>query len=107
MLNIKISDRALAELKHLGAENEAFLRVSVIPGGCSGMTYSANLDSTMREGDELVFQSGGVRLVSDAKSASFLEGLKIDYSDDLVQSGFQFKNPNAVKSCGCGASFAI
>lgn len=106
-MSISISDRAVQELTRLGAADGQFLRVSVVPGGCSGMTYSASIDGTMHEGDQQVHEQDKVRVIADAASVPHLDGLSIDYSDDLVQSGFRFKNPNAVKSCGCGASFAI
>jgi iron-sulfur cluster assembly protein len=77
-----------------------------VPGGCSGMTYSAALDQAMGTEDVEVFSRDTLRIVCDQGSAIFLEGLRIDYSDDLVRSGFRFTNPNASGSCGCGSSFA-
>lgn len=105
-MSIKISSPAIKELRKLDVGEENFLRVSVIPGGCSGMTYTACVDSTLGDDDEIVHEEDGVRIVADAGSASFLGELEIDFSYDLVKSGFQFRNPNAKKSCGCGASFA-
>ena len=105
-MSIQLSDSAIKELKTLDVGEENFLRISVIPGGCSGMTYTACVDSTLGDDDEIVHEDRGVRVVADAGSASFLGELEIDYSYDLVKSGFQFRNPNAKKSCGCGASFA-
>ena len=57
--------------------------------------------------DQLVYQEDDLRVVADRRSAPYLDGLEIDYSDDLVRSGFRLKNPSAAKSCGCGASFAV
>ena len=105
-MSIQISSNAIKELKKLEVGDENFLRVSVIPGGCSGMTYTACVDSALGDDDEVVHEEDGVRIVADAGSASFLGELEIDFSYDLVKSGFQFRNPNAKKSCGCGASFA-
>lgn len=102
-----ISDKAKEELVKLGVGDDSFLRISVVPGGCSGHTYSAGVDTTLQENDQVVFQDGGFRAVADAPSLTHLEGLEIDYSDDLIQSGFRFRNPNAAKACGCGSSFQV
>ncbi len=102
---IVISDRAKQELRNLDVGATNFLRISVIPGGCSGMTYSASVDSELTDADETLYSEEGIRVVADSGSALFLDGLQIDYSDDLVTSGFRFRNPNATKSCGCGSSF--
>ncbi|MEM7391793.1 MAG: iron-sulfur cluster assembly accessory protein [Verrucomicrobiota bacterium] len=104
-MNINISERATEELVRRECGKENFLRISVIPGGCSGMTYDACIDTTLNENDETIYNEAPVRIIADSGSALFLDGLEIDYSDDLVTSGFRFRNPNASKSCGCGASF--
>lgn len=106
-MDIRVTDKALAELRRLGAGGEQFLRVSVGPGGCSGMTYTAAIDNTLKEGDEVIVERDGLRIIADAGSILFLDGLRIDFSDDLVQAGFRFTNPNASKSCGCGSSFSV
>jgi iron-sulfur cluster assembly protein len=103
---IHISDRAREELARLEATGENFLRISVIPGGCSGMTYNACIDNTLSDADQVLYQDDELRVVADAGGAMFLDGLQIDYSDDLISSGFRFKNPKAKKSCGCGSSFS-
>jgi len=105
-MNIQISDRARDRLLQFGVGGQKFLRISVISGGCSGSTYSAAIDDTPGDDDTVVYEEGDFRVVADRNSVSYLAGLTVDYSDDLVQSGFRFKNPLAVKSCGCGASFA-
>jgi len=104
-MSIQISDRARSELRNLEAAGPNFLRISVVPGGCSGMTYSACIDDALSDEDVVLFEGDGLRIVSDGGSSMFLDGLEIDYSDDLVASGFRFKNPRAVKACGCGSSF--
>jgi iron-sulfur cluster assembly protein len=81
------------------------MRIGVAPGGCSGMTYAATIDSEIDDNDVVVYEQDGIRVVSDGKSLEHLDGLTIDYSDDLIRSGFRFRNPNACGSCGCGASF--
>lgn len=104
---IQISDKAKNELRNMDAGGENFLRISVVPGGCSGMTYSAAIDNTVGEDDQTIFEDAGLRVIADNGSAMFLDGLQIDYSDDLIASGFRFKNPKAVKACGCGSSFKV
>ncbi|MGA1192911.1 MAG: HesB/IscA family protein [Kiritimatiellia bacterium] len=104
---IKITDAALKELVKLEATNDNFLRISVVPGGCSGMTYSAAIDNALTDDDQIVYEDGSLRVIADAGSAMFLDGLEIDFSDDLIASGFRFKNPKAKKGCGCGSSFAV
>ncbi|HMO05418.1 MAG TPA: iron-sulfur cluster assembly accessory protein [Kiritimatiellia bacterium] len=104
---IKITPVALQELVKLEATGESFLRISVVPGGCSGMTYSACIDNVLSDSDQVIFEEGGLRVVADSGSSMFLDGLEIDFSDDLIASGFRFKNPKANKGCGCGSSFAV
>lgn len=106
MTQIAITDRAQEELSKLELGENGFLRINVVPGGCSGMTYTAAVDTDFGADDVSVFEAGALRIVTDAGSAIFLEGLNIDFSDDLIRSGFRFTNPNASGSCGCGASFA-
>lgn len=69
------------------------------------MTYDAGLDTEQRDGDEIVYHEPPVRIVAHREEAPLLNGLSIDYSNDLVRSGFQLSNPNNAHSCGCGASF--
>lgn len=102
---LSITEKALAAIEKLDLPDGGFLRISVIPGGCSGQTYSAAVDDEMFAADLILYESGRLRIVTDPDSAEFLEGLEIDYSDDLIRSGFRFRNPNASGSCGCGASF--
>lgn len=106
MTTIDITPRAQGELAKLDLGENGFLRINVVPGGCSGMTYTAAVDTDFGAEDVAVFENETLRIVTDQGSAIFLEGLKIDFSDDLIRSGFRFTNPNASGSCGCGASFA-
>lgn len=105
-MNICVTDKAVEQLKKLDIGPEKFLRIAVVSGGCSGMTYSAVIDDELNDADEILFEKDGVRVVSEFKSMLYLDGLNIDYSDDLINAGFRFTNPHAQKSCGCGASFA-
>ncbi len=104
---VEITEKAHAELMKLDVGPDRFLRLDIVPGGCSGMTYKAALDSALRPDDEIIYEEGPLRIVADAGSVLFLDGLKIDYSDDLIRSGFRFLSPKSVQSCGCGASFAV
>ncbi len=106
-MQIEITDKAKQELIKLDIGQNQFLRIDIVPGGCSGMTYTAALDTELRESDMVLYKDADMRLVADSGSAMFLDGLKIDFSDDLIKSGFRFLSPSAVKSCGCGASFAV
>ena len=104
-MNIEISSKAHQELLTLMKEPEAFLRVKVIPGGCAGLTYQPGIDTEMSEDDIVIYNDNGLKVVADLKSALFVQGLQIDYSDDLINAGFRFSNSRAAKSCGCGQSF--
>lgn len=80
------------------------LRLGVLGGGCSGLSYQFKFDTQPRPKDR-VFDFDGVRIFIDPKSILYLHGLTLDYKESLMQSGFVFENPNAKKSCGCGSSF--
>lgn len=97
--------RAFMSEENLTPEN-AGLRVSVLPGGCSGFQYGLNLEEEPREDDE-VFLSNGLRLFVDPFSSQYLQGTRIGYASSFEGSGFTFENPNATGGCGCGTSFAV
>ena len=105
---IKVMDKASRKLRSLleqqGRQNGA-LRLAVIGGGCSGLQYKMDLVDGPADRDILV-ESAGVRVVVDPKSALFVSGSVLDYSDDLQKGGFKVTNPNAVAHCSCGESFA-
>ena len=88
-----------------GAE-DSVLRVSVIPGGCSGFEYGLDMDTEIRK-DDFSFECGGVQIVVDPFSAQYLAGVRIGYHSSFQGTGFTFENPNAAGSCGCGTSFAV
>jgi iron-sulfur cluster assembly protein len=106
---IQISPSAVAEIKRLMEENNlpatAGVRVGVKGGGCSGFSYSLNFDVDQADGDVIV-EFDGVRLFCDPKSMLYLNGTTLDYSSGLQGRGFQFQNPNATSTCGCGESFS-
>jgi iron-sulfur cluster assembly protein len=80
------------------------LRVSVLPGGCSGFQYGLHIEERALD-DDFVIESEGVRLFVDAFSAQYLSGVTIDHHTSMQESGFTFNNPNATGGCGCGSSF--
>lgn len=103
---ITVTDAAFQQLQTIVAEQDdqnKGLRIFVESGGCAGMQYGMTLDLP-QDGDEL-FQRDGVKVIVDPQSLSYLRGSTVDYSDDLAGAGFRIKNPNAVRSCGCGTSF--
>ena len=105
---VKVTDSASAKLTSLLTRQgrpEGALRVAVIGGGCSGLQYKMDLVNGPANRDIMV-HSAGVRVVIDPKSALFVSGSLLDYSDDLQKGGFKVTNPNAVAHCSCGESFS-
>ncbi|MGE4134056.1 MAG: iron-sulfur cluster insertion protein ErpA [Bdellovibrionales bacterium] len=107
---IQVSDSAAKKIHLLksedGASPEAFLRVFVKRGGCSGFSYKMEFDTHMKDGDK-VFESAGAKVVVDGQSLLYLIGMQLDYEGGLNGKGFIFTNPNATKTCGCGSSFGV
>ena len=81
------------------------LRIGIKGGGCSGMSYVLALDEATPKQYDTVFEQEGIKVLIDAKSHLYLDGTTIDYKNSLMGGGFEFSNPNAKKSCGCGSSF--
>ena len=106
-MTIEITDKAKSKLREYQVGSHRFLRLGVVNGGCSGMTYDARIDEERQTADEVVFKEGDLEVVADSRSALYLDGLRVDFSDDLVQAGFRLTNRKARKSCGCGASFSV
>ncbi|MGE4488190.1 MAG: HesB/IscA family protein [Kiritimatiellales bacterium] len=104
-MQITVTESAARQLIDSGLDEEKFLRLGVKPGGCAGMSYDAYIDDTVTENDEIVYDSHPLRVVAHVRFLPLLEGLTIDFSDDLVRPGFILKNPNVQQSCGCGSSF--
>jgi len=107
---IQVSEKAKEQIislkKEEGRTDAHNLRVSVKGGGCSGLMYDIAFDDKLNDGDK-VFEDNGVKILVDKKSLLYLLGTTLDYSDGLNGKGFQFINPNASRTCGCGESFAV
>jgi iron-sulfur cluster assembly protein len=106
---LNLTDAAAAEVqKFIVAEKvpaeTGGLRISVLPGGCSGFKYSLNIEDKSAD-DDMTAELNGVRVFVDAFSAQYLSGVTIDYVTAMQGSGFTFSNPNATGGCGCGSSF--
>jgi len=106
---ITLTDRAAQEVKTIIEQQNlptesTFLRVGVKGGGCSGFSYTLDLTDHASEMDEQWDQSG-VKVICDSKSHLYLQGVNIDFKDEVMGRGFVFKNPNATSTCGCGSSF--
>ena len=107
-MSIILTPRAAEKVKALMAQPEQAeatgLRVNVVGGGCSGLSYKVVLDREPAA-DDLVSESEGVTIFVDPKSSLFVDGTQIDYQESMMGSGFAFSNPNATGTCGCGTSF--
>lgn len=99
------SDHLRGLLRKQGRQDTGCLRIGVIGGGCSGLQYQMDLVDSPRDRD-IIVPSNGVRVVIDPKSALFVSGSELEWSDDLQSGGFKVTNPNAVVTCSCGESFA-
>ena len=112
-MSISITDRAADRIKKIRKEqeipDEAKLRVGVVSGGCSGLTYDLEFDTDISKGEDedQEFEAKGVRLVVDMRSFLYLSGTELDYTEGLNGEGFHFHNPNANRTCSCGESFSI
>ncbi len=105
---IEITEKAAVQVKQIQErENRpsSYLRVSVVGGGCSGLSYKLSFEDQPKEKDQTV-EAFGVRVLVDPKSLLFLKGIVLDFTDGLDGQGFVFTNPNAKQSCGCGSSFS-
>ncbi|SOE22378.1 iron-sulfur cluster assembly protein [Spirosomataceae bacterium TFI 002] len=103
----EIAKNKIVELKEKEGKSAADgIRVSVQGGGCSGLMYDLEFNGEEKENDH-IFEDKGVKIFVDKKSLLYLLGTELDFSDGLNGKGFQFKNPNASRSCGCGESFAV
>jgi iron-sulfur cluster assembly protein len=110
-MTISMTDRAVDQIHEVAADenvdlSEKMLRVAVVPGGCSGLTYDLGWDTTVQE-EDTVEQHADVTVVLDKKSRLYLDGTELDFTDGLDGDGFHFANPQATRECACGESFAL
>lgn len=108
---VKVAESAKKKVVDLITEQgldpaSAFVRVGVESGGCSGLSYKLDFDTTAKETDKL-FEDNGVNLLVDKKSYLYLVGTTLEYYGGLNGKGFVFNNPNASRTCGCGESFSL
>jgi iron-sulfur cluster assembly protein len=106
---VTVSETAAKKLSSLIEESgfkTPYVRVAVKGGGCSGLSYDLSFDTDQQTGDTLA-ENNGVQILIDMKSLLYLFGTELDFSDGLNGKGFQFINPNASRTCGCGESFAL
>lgn len=112
-MSISVSERAAERINKIRKEqdiaDDALLRVGVVSGGCSGLTYELDFDTDAAETDDKqqFFEDNGIRLVVDMRSFLYLSGTTLDFTDGLNGEGFHFHNPNASRTCSCGESFSI
>ncbi len=111
-MDISISDRAIERIDQIRTEQnvpkDAFLKVGVVSGGCSGLTYDLDFDSDVEpQENDKVFELNGMKVLVDMRSFLYLAGTELDYTDGLEGEGFHFHNPNASRTCSCGESFSI
>jgi iron-sulfur cluster assembly protein len=107
---LQVTEKALKRIRVAMAKEgvsaeEGGMRLGVMGGGCSGLSYSVKFDSQPRERDR-VYDFDGVRIFVDPKSFVYLHGMTLDYEETLMKQGFNFINPNSTRSCGCGSSFS-
>lgn len=111
-MDISISNRASKRIHEIRTEqkvsDDAFLRIGVVSGGCSGLTYDLNFqaDGATDKNDKL-FEVDGLKVLIDMRSFLYLAGTELDYSEGLDGQGFHFNNPNASRTCSCGESFSV
>ena len=104
---VHLTPKAVQKIREAFAREgvQGGLRLGVLGGGCSGLSYQFKFDTKARPTDH-VFQFEDVQVFVDRKSILFLDGMTLDWKDSLIHSGFVFENPHATKSCGCGTSFS-
>lgn len=106
---ITITEKAksrIQQIKEGDGKADAFIRVSVTSGGCSGLSYQLDFDTEMKADDQ-AFEDKGEKVVTDPRSLMYLFGTTLDFSEGLNGKGFFFDNPNASRTCSCGESFSV
>lgn len=108
---LSITDRARSQLQRVAVQesinlDKAYLRLAVVQGGCSGLTYDLGWDTEVKHGDAQL-DVGGLSVVIDGRSKLYLDGTELDFTDGLEGKGFHFSNPQASRTCACGESFGL
>jgi iron-sulfur cluster assembly protein len=111
-MSITLSERAAERIRNIRneqhLESDVPLRIKVVGGGCSGLTYAFDFDTEGKKDDhDQEFQDREIPILVDMRSFLYLAGTELDYSDGLEGQGFHFKNPNASRTCSCGESFTV
>ena len=111
-MQIDITERAKNQLRTVAAEEavsiaDTYLRIAVVPGGCSGLTYDLGWDTTLQDTDAVHQVSSDLTVIADQRSALYLDGSELDFTDGLDGDGFHFMNPQASRTCACGESFGV
>ena len=101
------AQKAVQKFKKEQGKPDAYLRVGVKGGGCSGLSYDVSFADKIDEKTDRVFECQGIRVVCDVKSLLYLSGMTLDYTQEMLGGGFSFVNPNAKGTCGCGTSFTV
>lgn len=109
---VELTESAVKEIKQIMeaqsmSPDVTYVRVGVAGGGCSGFQYAFNLDEIYNEEKDNLLEQDGLKIVVDKRSSLYLEGTIVNWVEDLNRRGFDFKNPNAVRSCGCNKSFNV
>ncbi len=108
---LKITKRANEQIRSVATEEQidldkAYVRLAVVQGGCSGLTYDLGWDTEVKEGD-VQLNMDGLSIVVDQRSGLYLDGTELDFTDGLEGKGFHFSNPQAARTCACGESFGL
>ncbi len=114
-MSITVTEKAAGEVKRIISEQQQtgnvpekiYLRLRVVGGGCSGFQHKLDLDPNVNPKLDDVYEMHGVSIVVDKRSAMYLNGVAVDYHDELHRSGFSVSNPSAKTTCGCGSSFSM
>jgi iron-sulfur cluster assembly accessory protein len=106
-MEITVTIEALKILREVKERDTQYIRMGILPGGCSGFQYTLHLEDAIDEDDELIDISNDIKVVVDPFSFQYLDGVILDYQSSMMGQGFVFNNPNASGGCGCGSSFTV
>jgi iron-sulfur cluster assembly protein len=106
-MDLNVTDEAISILRKSKENDEQYVRMGVLPGGCSGFQYTLHLEDNVDEDDEIVDISDDITIIVDPFSFQYLNGITLDYQSSMMGQGFVFSNPNSSGGCGCGSSFTV